>query len=76
MKNKKPTSDELLTAIRANCLDCCGGSRREVKNCKIDYCKLWPYRKREDRSHEDPDEIANQLSIYDVLDRDTLPKAQ
>ena len=33
MKNK-PTSDELMAAIRTKCLDCCGGSRREVAACR------------------------------------------
>jgi len=31
-------------AIRAKCLDCCGGSRAEVKRCANEDCPLWPYR--------------------------------
>ena len=49
---KKPTPEELLHAIRANCMDCCGGSRREVHNCKITQCKLWPYRREEPNPKE------------------------
>jgi len=31
-------------AIRAKCLDCCGGSRAEVKRCANEDCPLWPFR--------------------------------
>lgn len=31
-------------AIRAKCLDCCCGSRYEVKMCVCDDCPLYPYR--------------------------------
>jgi hypothetical protein len=31
-------------AIRAKCLDCCGGNRAEVKRCANEDCPLWPYR--------------------------------
>lgn len=41
---RKPSTNDLLTAIRANCLECSGGSKREVRYCKITYCKLFPYR--------------------------------
>jgi len=33
-----------LKAIRANCLDCSGGSPAEVKLCGITDCPLRPYR--------------------------------
>ena len=33
-----------LKAIRAKCLDCCGGSFTEVKLCEISDCPLFPYR--------------------------------
>lgn len=42
--NKQPTPRILLAAIRANCLECSGGSRKQVRNCEIKNCKLWPYR--------------------------------
>lgn len=35
---------EILQAIRANCVDCSGGSRREVAECPCQACPLWPYR--------------------------------
>jgi len=33
-----------LKAIRLKCLDCCGGSRKEVRLCPAKDCPLWPYR--------------------------------
>lgn len=32
-----------IKAIRAKCLDCCCGSRQEVRECKIKNCTLHPY---------------------------------
>lgn len=40
-KNKKSTP---LRAIRQQCLDCCGGSAKEVKNCTGKECSLYYYR--------------------------------
>lgn len=31
-------------AIRAKCIDCCGGSMAEVKLCEIEDCALHPFR--------------------------------
>ncbi len=33
-----------LKAIRAKCVDCCGGSGVEVKFCEIEDCPLFIYR--------------------------------
>jgi hypothetical protein len=33
-----------LKAIRAKCLDCCGGSVAEVKLCETEDCPLWAFR--------------------------------
>jgi hypothetical protein len=33
-----------LRAIRANCLDCSGGSQAEVRSCVIPDCPLYQYR--------------------------------
>lgn len=33
-----------LKAIRLKCLNCCGGSINEVKNCSIEDCSLFMYR--------------------------------
>jgi len=41
MPSKKITP---MKAIRLNCLDCCGGSRKEVRLCPVKDCTLHPYR--------------------------------
>jgi hypothetical protein len=33
-----------LKAMRAKCLDCSCGSRKEVSNCQIPDCPIYPYR--------------------------------
>lgn len=33
-----------VKAIRAKCLDCCGGQTAEVRLCPITDCALYPYR--------------------------------
>ena len=33
-----------IKSIRAKCLDCCCGQRKEVKICPIEDCSLHPYR--------------------------------
>jgi len=34
----------LPRAIRAKCLDCCGGSSGEIRKCVAISCPLWPHR--------------------------------
>jgi len=33
-----------IKAIREHCIDCCGGSRKEVRLCTAAACALHPYR--------------------------------
>ena len=33
-----------IKAIRAKCLECCGGQTKEVRECVIKRCTLFPYR--------------------------------
>ena len=33
-----------IKAIRAKCLDCCGGSMKEARLCPAEDCPLHPYR--------------------------------
>jgi hypothetical protein len=33
-----------LRAVRAKCIDCCGGSAAEVRKCTAVLCPLWPLR--------------------------------
>lgn len=44
MRRTLPTAEELLGAIRARCLDCCGNSRKAVDGCTCEECALHPYR--------------------------------
>lgn len=45
-----------LKAIRANCLECCCGQRKEVRDCQIFDCALYAYRmgRRPVRASENP----------------------
>ena len=43
-KRYLPTPENLLSAIRQRCLDCCGNARLEVERCRITSCPLHPYR--------------------------------
>jgi len=53
IKMKKLTP---IKAIRAKCLDCSGGSSKEVRLCPAEGCPLWPYRfgKRPLTTNENP----------------------
>ena len=33
-----------INAIRVKCIECSGGSKKEVAHCHIDDCSLYPYR--------------------------------
>lgn len=33
-----------LTAIRAFCIECVGGSKKDVRMCTSTWCSLWPFR--------------------------------
>lgn len=33
-----------MKAIRAKCIDCSCGEKKEVRLCLIEWCPLWPYR--------------------------------
>ena len=33
-----------IRSIRAKCIDCSGGSKREVRLCSVRTCPSWPYR--------------------------------
>lgn len=63
--NVKPTTDELLVAIHKHCLQCSGGSRKEVQNCRIKDCNLYPYRREPTRTREKPEK--GQLTLFDLM---------
>jgi hypothetical protein len=63
---------KLIKAIRAKCLECSGGQRKEVKLCPIKSCPLWPYRLSltllddEDIGINNKEEIDSVLNEVDV----------
>ena len=65
----KPTEDVLLSAIRAKCRDCCGGSINEVRRCTMrTECALWPY--RTDQTEREPKRTARekQTSMFHMME--------
>ena len=64
MKNK-PTPEELQRAIYQHCLECSGGSRKELKRCSIKTCSLHPY--REPEAARKPRKIKGQINIFDMV---------
>ena len=42
MEDNRPTNP--VKAIRAFCVECCGGSTNEVKLCTSSRCMLFPFR--------------------------------
>lgn len=63
--SKKPTPDELLVAIHRHCLACSGGSRKEVRRCKLTACELWPWREPEGEGK--PKRDKRQMSMFDLM---------
>jgi hypothetical protein len=56
IKTKKGTETVSLTpmrAIRRRCLDCCNWQEKEVRNCQVETCALWPFRMGKRPSEED-----------------------
>lgn len=45
MKRTQPSAETLLADIRAKCLECCGGSRKLVDECRTTSCRLHRHRK-------------------------------
>lgn len=66
--NKKPTPQELIAAIHAKCLECSGGSRKEVHNCKLTDCPLWLYRRGEPR--ESLAQAKGQIDVFDIIQKE------
>lgn len=47
---KRTDEGAIRTAVRAYCLQCSGGSRRELEKCSREDCPLHPYRNGNSRS--------------------------
>ena len=51
-----------IKAIRAKCIDCCAGSKKEVRLCPADDCPIYPYRMgHRPKPGEDPAEDEAEL---------------
>ncbi len=37
-------SNSVLEAVKAKCVDCCGGEKSEARKCVATGCTLWPFR--------------------------------
>lgn len=55
-----------IKAIRAKCIDCCGGQKAEVRLCPCEDCSLHPYRMGHRPKPADPQEF----SLDDIEDID------
>lgn len=71
--DKKLTPDILLAVIRAHCLECSGGSRKQVHNCGIKSCQLWPYRKGDARKaggkRVTAGDVYRQMTLFDLVEK-------
>lgn len=69
MKKNYLTSDTLLVAIRAKCMDCSGNTRKLVEQCSIAVCPLYPYRSVQavGENQEQQMKIDEQIDLFDVL---------
>ena len=70
METKKhaPSAQQMQSAIRAKCLDCMGGSRKEVDRCQSKECPLWPYREAQARERMKP--LRGQITMFDLVKRE------
>ena len=69
-----PDDLEALRAIRAKCLDCCGGSRENVENCRVPACALYRFRNMkaltETAGAEKPVQIVGQVSLFEPVQKE------
>lgn len=61
------TLDDVLASIRAYCMLCSGGSRKEVEHCHIKNCPLFPYRCVSAVSECLNATEPGQISVFDIV---------
>ena len=44
MGKDSETARAIIKAVRAKCLDCSGGEKKEVERCDLNKCPLYQYR--------------------------------
>lgn len=54
-----------IKAIRAKCIDCCGGQMYEVSKCEATECPLFEYRMGHRPKRIDSDSLDNKMSTED-----------
>lgn len=57
--------EELLAVIHRKCLDCSGGSRKEVHRCGFTTCALWAW--REPDAEKKPKVDNRQMTVFDII---------
>ena len=63
-----PTAEEYSAAIRQYCLQCSGGSRKEVERCCIRNCPLYPFRSNSALGiKRPPKQCRGQVTISSLL---------
>lgn len=67
MKKNLPSSDALLIAIRAKCMDCSGNARKLVERCSIADCPLYPYRAVRAVGEKQERQMDGQIDLFDAL---------
>ncbi len=67
-----PSSNALLVAIRAKCMDCSGNMRGIVERCGMKECPLYPYRstKAIGAGRERDVSIKGQMNLFEVLKKE------
>jgi len=65
---KGPSAHDLQAAIRAKCLDCTCGSRKEVERCKTDACPLHAYREGPTRERVKP--VRGHITMFELIRRE------
>ena len=59
-----------LRAIRANCIDCSGGSYKEVAKCQIPDCPLYIYRFGIRPATKEKRDVAKREKVKSVVKRE------
>jgi hypothetical protein len=64
--------DTMAVAIRKKCIDCSGGSRKEVRLCPVVACPLWPYRfgKRPETKAKTHPELIDPEQVKRLIEED------
>ena len=67
-----------LKAIRAKCIDCCGGSKSYIATCGIPDCPLYPYRLGKNPNRKGTRELSDEQKqpIEIVIINDDIQKIE